>query len=191
MPDTCAKCHAVHDPSKCQGHSKQNAGRQCRKPPTPGLHVCVIHGGGTKAAKAKAKRVLAEREATAELDRLGIPTTVDPLAALVGQVCEAAGNVEYLRQRVADYGDDITAPNHLGDLVPRVLVQMYDRERERLARFSKLALEAGVAERQITLAEEQGALIARVIRGVLGELGVDDERVPEITRRHLALVAAG
>lgn len=68
----------------------------------------------------------------------------------------------------------------------------YQSALERRAKFAKLAIDAGIAERQVRLAERQGELIAQVIRGVLADLGVDDrEDVPQIVRRHLSLVSGG
>ena len=52
-----------------------------------------------------------------------------------------------------------------------------------------MAIAAGVAERQVRLAEEQGKQIARVIVGVLQDLGVQGrEEVPSLVRKHLVLV---
>lgn len=69
-------------------------------------------------------------------------------------------------------------------------VQEYTQALERRARFAKLCIDAGVAERQVRIAEQQGALLAQVIRGILTDLGVQDRpEVPAIVRRHLTLVS--
>jgi hypothetical protein len=46
------------------------------------------------------------------------------------------------------------------------------------AKLAKLCLDAGVAERQVRLAEEQAQLLAEVITGVFENLGI--ERTPEV-----------
>lgn len=56
----------------------------------------------------------------------------------------------------------------------RGLVRLEGEERDRCARFAKLALDAGIAERQVRLAEQQGALIARALRTMLERSGVDE-----------------
>ena len=75
----------------------------------------------------------------------------------------------------------------------RGLADLEAKERERCANFATKAVAAGLAERQVRLAERQGELLAQVIRGVLDELGLSAEQkqlVPEVVRRHLVLAAS-
>jgi hypothetical protein len=46
----------------------------------------------------------------------------------------------------------------------------------RLARYSKMAIDAGVSERQIAYAERLGGRIGELLKGVLGELYLTDEQ---------------
>jgi hypothetical protein len=55
----------------------------------------------------------------------------------------------------------------------RGLVQLEAQERDRAAGMAAKAVAAGLATRQVELAERQGQLVAEVIRGVLGDLGHD------------------
>lgn len=48
-----------------------------------------------------------------------------------------------------------------------VIVAMYDDERERLVRWAKACRDAGVDERRVQLAEDQGRQLAAVLRGTL------------------------
>lgn len=76
---------------------------------------------------------------------------------------------------------------------PHVLVVMYGDWCDRLARYSRTAIESGVREREIELAERQGQMIAAVIRGVLADLGLSREQrelAPTLVRRHLSAIAA-
>jgi hypothetical protein len=57
---------------------------------------------------------------------------------------------------------------------------------------SKMALDAGVAERQVRVAEAQGELLASVIKAILGDLGLSKDQqavAPGIVRRHLIALA--
>jgi len=75
---------------------------------------------------------------------------------------------------------------------PRGLALLEAQERERCVKFAKTAHDMGIADRQIQLAESQGALLAGVIRAVLGDLDLTPEqqaRVPEVVPRHLRAVA--
>jgi hypothetical protein len=74
----------------------------------------------------------------------------------------------------------------------RGLADLEAKERERCANFATKAVAAGLAERQVRLAERQGELLAQVIRGVLDELGLSAEQkqlAPEVVRRYLTAVA--
>lgn len=74
----------------------------------------------------------------------------------------------------------------------RGLAKLEAEERDRCAGFAAKAVAAGLAERQVRLAEKQGALIADVLRAVLADpaLGLTAEQraaAPAAIRRHLQL----
>jgi len=76
----------------------------------------------------------------------------------------------------------------------RGLAALEAQERDRCAGFAAKAIAAGLAERQVRLAERQGTLMADLLRRVLTDpaLGLTEEQrgaVPDVARRHLALVA--
>ncbi len=74
----------------------------------------------------------------------------------------------------------------------RGLAQLEAQERDRCATFAAKAVAAGLAERQVRLAEQQGKLITTVIAGILGDLGLSQEQralVRDIVPRHLRAVA--
>jgi hypothetical protein len=58
----------------------------------------------------------------------------------------------------------------------RGLADLEAKERERCANFAAKAVAAGLGERMVRLAEQQGALIAQVIRGVLDRIGLSEEQ---------------
>jgi hypothetical protein len=115
----------------------------------------------------------AAQQARADLDRI---FTTGGVAALVGQTYAAAttGNVYATGEAI------------------RGLAQLEATERDRCARFAKLALDAGIAERQVRLAERQGALIEQVLTSVFADLGLTDQQMkeaPAALRRALHAVA--
>jgi hypothetical protein len=70
----------------------------------------------------------------------------------------------------------------------RGLVRLESEERDRCAGFATKAVAAGLAERQVRLAERQGEMLASVIRLILEDLGLSVEqweRVTEIVPRRL------
>lgn len=194
---------AIPDDRRCTAVSKRS-GNRCRRAAIQGGTVCHMHGGAAPQVRKAADRRLAYEQVVEECGRLGLPIEVDPLEALLGQVWEAAGNVAFLRARVAELnqahgpldllGDagGIVGQDHLGDGARHILVVMYDAERERLARFSKLCVEAGVAERLVKIREAEATLLADAIRGILDDLGVSEHPdAPAVVRRHLTAIAGG
>jgi hypothetical protein len=72
-----------------------------------------------------------------------------------------------------------------------VWVQLYQSERKHLREVCRDAVTAGVAERQVRLAEQQGEMLAGVLRAVLDELGVlDRPETAGVVRRHLLAMAS-
>lgn len=74
----------------------------------------------------------------------------------------------------------------------RGLAQLEAAERDRCANFAAKAVAAGLATRQVELAERQGALMAQLVLAVFDEVDLTDEQreaVPDVLERHLRLVA--
>ncbi|HEY2763393.1 MAG TPA: hypothetical protein VGJ13_05185 [Pseudonocardiaceae bacterium] len=141
-----------------------------------------------------------------EVMRWGLgDTTTDPGETLLRLVSQAATRA----QRYADELEQLVAdsPNLRAALVAqsygefgptgeyvRGLAQLEAAERDRCAGFCAKAIAAGLAERQVHLAEKQGALIAEVLRAVLNdpELGLTEQQrraMPHVARRHLSLAS--
>jgi hypothetical protein len=78
----------------------------------------------------------------------------------------------------------------------RGLVTLEAQERDRAAGMAAKAVAAGLATRQVELAERQGALVADLIRALFAdpELGLTVEqaaRAPQVAARHLRALAGG
>lgn len=75
----------------------------------------------------------------------------------------------------------------------REWLYLYREERSHLARVAKMAIDAGVAQRLVSIAEDQGRILASAIRAVLGALGLSPEQaamVPHIVPPILRAVAS-
>jgi hypothetical protein len=98
------------------------------------------------------------------------------LSALIGVKWSAAGRDGHLFQ--AEEGI-------------RGLVRLEAEERDRCAGMAAKAVAAGLAERQVRLAEQQGALVAELIRASLADLGLDpaDPRVMQVVSTRLRALA--
>lgn len=154
-----------------------------------GIGNCRLHFGATRNHR-KAAQVEKARQ---EVVRYGLPLDVHPIDALLEMVREAAGNVAFLRGRVSELdqqrglvaipgvtlgeviageraplgAEGIYGPDHQGDGKRHILVAMYDEERDRLAKFAKLALDAGVDAKLVSIAEAQGQQLAEVVRAAV------------------------
>lgn len=167
---------------KCRAKTK--SGGECRNPAGfhtdhPGFGRCYFHFGTTPTGIKAAQRIAA----TNAVATYGLPREIDPWMALLEEVHRTAGHVAWLGLQVAEQNAS------LQDIAVAPWLGLYQAERAHLVRVARAAVEVGVAERQVRLAEAQGALLATVMRGILDELGhADDPRVDEVVQRHLGAV---
>jgi hypothetical protein len=122
-----------------------------------GIGKCKWHGGSTRSHQTHAVRTAAAQRAAT----LGVPIEVDPGSALLWTVHASAGHATWLREQVAEI-------EGTGTFEARVLVEMYGNERDRLTRASKAALDAGIDERRVRIAEQHGdRLVAAIRRAII------------------------
>jgi hypothetical protein len=188
------------------------SGAQCKTDSVQGATVCRMHGGSAPAVKAKAA-------VRAEVMRWTLGDAVDdPGEVLLRLVTQSRMRVDayssLIEQKIADgqtlYGNDFTLEHILvgnsmvaigeGEAVKvgeyiRGLVQLESQERDRLGMFAAKAIAAGLAERQVRLAERQGELLAELMRMIatdpeMGFSPAQREAMPHVLRRHLALVSS-
>lgn len=172
-----------HMKPRCTANTK--AGRPCRSAPVRGASVCWKHGGAAPQVRRAAARRVALQGITKEAARLGGMVDVDPLQAIVEMVREAAANVAAYRLGIDGLGIEVAAggsgvafPSSYDDKGKRdpalahILVELYNGERERLVRFSKMALDAGIEVKRLELAQEQASLVADAIRAAVDASGV-------------------
>lgn len=181
---------------KCRAHTKK--GKPCTRYAMNGGLVCYHHGGATKQAKAKA----AIRSA---VTNWGLSdTTVDPGEVLLRLVTQSSIRVqryaEEIAQLVADepvlqkalVGDSWGESGKSGEYI-RGIVRLEAAERDRCANFCRLAIAAGLAERQVKLAERQGQVLSALLQTVLADpaLGLTATQqgsIPSVIRTHLAAI---
>jgi len=91
--------------------------------------------------------------------------------------------------RVKSGGDDAGTTQ---EAKPSVWYELYGRERAHLIRVCSEAIRAGVEERRVRLAEQQGDLLALAIRQILDAFGLSgDPRVATIVPGVLREIGAG
>jgi len=174
-PIECRHCGQPH--AKCRAHNRQ--GNPCGKGPLPGQRVCELHGGKSPQALEAADRRLAERTAITALENFGLPVAIDPHSALLQELHRTAGAVEWLGAIVADLdlkeigwgkvrekvgGEDHGNTYEAGK---NVWVGLWQGERKHLVDVASACARAGIEERRVRLAEEQGRMLAGVISRIL------------------------
>lgn len=189
---------------KCKGSTR---GRPCGAWAVRGAMVCKSHGGMAPQVQAKAR-------VRAELMAWGLDApTVDPGQTLLRLVSQSAARAEaYAAELFALIdGDDtgqlkaalvgdiwITGEDgkgHKAGEYVRALALLEAQERDRCANFCRIAIAAGLAERQVRIAEQQGQLLAGILREIIGdaELGLSTEQrtvLPAVIRRHVQELTA-
>jgi hypothetical protein len=146
-----------------------------------GIGRCRKHGGNTPTHVKSA--VVAE--ARRDVVLFGARRDVHPAEALLELVQWTAGEVDYWRQRVRlleereltwgltkvkEGGQDTGTTE---EARPHIAYSMLVDASNRLEKYSTAALKAGVDERRVRLAEQQGTLLQGVLVAVLAELGHD------------------
>ena len=198
--------------ARCTAKAR-TTGDQCRQTAIDGGTVCHYHGGAAPRVKASAAK-RAQQAKAAEAARLfAIPKDIDPSDALVDLVKWTAGEVDYWRREVERIAtvtpekltagvtkiergtrDRADVDMRTIETVPHIAYRMLTDAQDRLAKYASAALRAGVEERRVKLAEDQGALVAQAIRGMLADLNLTPEqtsRSGEVVARHLRLLTAG
>ncbi len=116
--------------------------------------------------------------------KLGAPVRIHPLDALLSMLHLSAGHAQWLNAEIAALDDLSTPEGH-------ALVALYGEERDRVAKVAKACLDAGVAERQVRLAEQYGVQLAQLLQSIFNdpELRLDPGQraaLRTILPRHLA-----
>jgi hypothetical protein len=168
-----------------------------------------MHGGKAPQVRAEAARRGQQGALHAAAVTFGLPVNVTPTQALLDEVQWTAGHVAWLRERIqeleqaqltwgrTEYREGATDKGQEWKSVERaganVLLDLYERERKHLVAVTTAALSAGIEERRVQLAEDQGRLVADVLRGALVALGHDphDPDVMRVVSTQLRALAGG
>jgi len=173
--------------------AKKRDGTKCRLAAGQGTtHVgtgkCRFHGGNLPSHVA--------RGAKQQAILLGAPREINPLDAIIWCIRMTSGEIDFYTEQM----QYIEKENWLEDTVLGKQMHIFARERalcqERLVKFSKDAIQLGLTERAVKLAEQYGSTISSLIRGILDDLmpHIDAEgqkKIPKIVRHHLLLAEQG
>jgi hypothetical protein len=181
-----------------------------------GFGPCKNHGGSMPQVAQHHGQAMAVAQAMSEITRLGGAPPADPEQALLDLVSQSAALSTFYGQQVAilaerepggrkgfnatagqDYekGSGLFGPEidvdksgteHIVGEQIRGMVALWNEERDRLAKYARAALAAGIEKRRVEMAEQQGQTIVLVINNVLIKLGL----TPEVIAQARTLLAA-
>lgn len=157
--------------------------------------VCHAHGGRAPQVVAASERRYTRDQALAaaasEVARLGgARLDVDPLEGLLGLYQEAEWNVAVYQAAIANLRPEVGETNAIalpeqviefekgGTHVPalfHILVEGYNRERDRAAKYAKMLLDARVDERRLNVAQGDAHRFGRAFAATLDRLA---EKLP-------------
>lgn len=152
--------------------ARRTNGEPCQAWAMHGQRVCVTHGGAASQNRTAAQRRLEQEQAMDAVHTYGLPVDIAPDEALLQEVHRTAGHVAWLGTLVGEGNtDDLTQWAVMGEgddqtmfRRPSVWVELYQTERKHLVSVCKAAIGAGIAERQVRLAERQGELVGELLR---------------------------
>jgi hypothetical protein len=190
-----AEAQAKRDSAATCGAAKRN-GEPCGRDAGwgtdhPGTGRCKMHTGSTRAGQIAA--------ATQELG-MAKPANITPGQALQGVMTLAAGQLLFATDKVSALDEDklFVKGNKLDsgafEMIPHKWVELQRQCMDRLAKYAKLAADAGIAERQTQLQETQMQLITQLMEAVFDEIGLSKRQraaVGPAIRRHLTLLPGG
>jgi hypothetical protein len=182
--EKCGRIHVTHwGTPACHGHiSGSDPLRPCTKAPRKGRLFCRSHGGNHIAGAKQLEQKLALMEAEGEIAQLmrevdlpdqhpidGLLEVVRVSGAMMRLLTIKVGELEEepqtrtvfepvgkdgIKERTVDEGDGFYGFNKDSEMVPHVYVQLLRLWTERYERACKTALDAGIEERRIRLAED-------------------------------------
>lgn len=196
-----AKVNEHTEKGLCGARTHKNGvftGNLCKRPAGyrtdhPGYGLCVYHAGQTPAGK-KSAATIAAKEAVEDVRKqmvvYGEKVDISPEQALLEEVQRCVGVVRWIEAKIGNWSDvavdpetgmlplmrDVYARNNtvITDTEHAAWLKVYQFERQHLARTAKMCIDAGISERIVKLAEQQGDLIFRVLRECLSRLGLAD-----------------
>jgi hypothetical protein len=165
-----------------------------------GFGNCRHHGGCTPTGAKYGARLLGAHLAEGR--------EVEPHEALLECLYAAAGEARFFGEKIAGLGEDEVVvtfervrESSIGDGGTETItsthaeLSIWVRARsealERMAKFAKAAIDAGVAERQVRVVEQWAQPISEALQAIVEKLGLNDEqrrRAPEIIRSELRLL---
>lgn len=199
----CGKIHVTRKGGPaCRGHvTGTNKQQPCGLPPIAGGYVCRSHGGAltkTKVAAAQRLALMSAQGEIADLMRQCDVPEQHPIDGLLEVVRISGAMMRLLTVKVGELAEDPTIEdvlvennngdlstkrragedafwglNSQGEMVPHTYVQLLRIWTERYEKACKTALDAGIEERRIRLAEDTTETFFNALSKAIAIAGLD------------------
>lgn len=210
--EKCGEAHrSPSGQPQCIAHLRNQGGRRCRRPPSRGATVCSLHGGATPQLldKIENQRFIESRqgEIAQLLDACDLPDQ-HPIEGLLAVVRHSGQMFRMLEGLVGelktdptrdhvilgmnDDGEPVTRPIYgddglwgldaNGNMAPHVLVVLYEKWTGIYARACKMALDAGIDERRVQLAEQTTETMFNSVTRAMTAIGMTPDVRDAFTR---------
>lgn len=180
--------------------AKTRKGGTCKRPAGWGTsHVgyktCKLHGGSMPTHVKSAQN----EQALEAVQKYALPIKTDPHEALIDELERTAGWIAFLNEQVQalDSESDMLrlkggGKDGIPEVVPDTWIQMLNNERAHFVHVAKTCIAVGIEERRVKIAEQQGELIAGLVRGLLEDLNIPiTDEVRKVVRNRLTLIQGG
>ena len=146
-----------------------------------GLTVCRSHGGSAVHSRRAANRRIAEEKAKQTAAQIVVAfqgsVNGDPLHELLRMVKQAAMTERAYAHLIERDLDGVLMAVDYGKAgglreEPHPYMKLWSEERDRLAKFAKAALDAGVSTRLVELAEDEARATADLLLAVVTDVSV-------------------
>ena len=186
--------------------------------PRSGADVCRMHGGGAPQVKTAAAERVRQAEIVEMARVYGVPREVEAAVGIREEIWRTAGTISWLGEIVAGLkqedivfgttrlerstgtgtgqrGGDTESTTAVREAKLNLWVELLFRERKHFAEICAKAVALGLADREVQIAEQQGRLVASIVRAILGDevlalSPVQLERASEVVSRHFRLVGS-
>lgn len=147
---------------------------------------------------ASRKRKVEEIRATARFGNFPIPADMSPIDILLDELKRSAGFCFWIESKMSEWTDDlielgVTNYDDKGAMQnaptnEREWIAIWQAERKHLATVSKMCIDAGVTERQISLAEKQSELMFMLINEAFDMLQLTPQQQQNVPKIMPALI---
>lgn len=166
----------------------KSSGEPCRNPAGygtthPGYGKCRYHYGNTPSHRKAGARLMLAGEARKICEAHGIdPRNIDPGRVMMEELARSYAIVNYLESQTDV--DAVMWPDWQAVLL---------LERKHQVAVAKVMIDAGIAERQVKIMEEEAQVLGIAIRAILDGLELtpeQQEQAPMVVRRVMAELPA-